>query len=71
MAGRQTEVEPGANLLGGVGVGVRPAATTSPTTATPVTDAAHVHRRLLLLLIVLEQHGIVVGDDLHAIRTTP
>jgi hypothetical protein len=35
------------------------------------TDFHHVHRRLERLLVVLEQQGVVVGDDLHHIRHTP
>lgn len=35
------------------------------------TDFHHVHRRLERLLVVLEQQGVVVGEDLHHIRHTP
>ena len=35
------------------------------------TDYLHVHPRRERLLIVLEQQGFDVGDDLHHIRHTP
>jgi hypothetical protein len=37
----------------------------------PPTDLLYLHRRLERLLVVLEQQGIVVGDDLYDVRTSP
>jgi hypothetical protein len=43
----------------------------APPAPTPPQDLLHLHRRFERLLVVLEQQGIVVEDDLYNVRTSP
>lgn len=43
----------------------------APATPPPPVDHLHLHRRFERLLVLLEQQGIAVGEDLHNIRHTP
>jgi hypothetical protein len=38
---------------------------------TPPVDHLHLHRRFERLLVVLEQQGILVEDNLYNVRTSP